>query len=117
MSGYFSAGELLGEQELTLERALELFETVCMASRNLAARTRVEYEADVEQLVRFLKWQGVEKPEQVGLNHLQAFLADLDARGLSGITLRRKVASVRALFSFLVASDLIRNPPTRELIP
>jgi site-specific recombinase XerD len=105
------------EQDLTLERAVELFEVEYMASRNLAATTRVEYMTDIEQLARFLKWQGITKPEQVSLRHLQGFLADLDARGLSGVTRRRKVASIRALFTYLTASSLIPHNPTRELIP
>jgi site-specific recombinase XerD len=59
----------------------------------------------------------VTKPEQVSLRHLQGFLANLDARGLSGVTRRRKVASIRALFTFLTTSSLVLHNPTRELIP
>src|SRR5260221_2687236 len=107
MTDLFDSGnmaEVIGSiapDELTLEQAVGLFETVYMTSRNLAQRTRIEYKTDVVQLSYFLKARGVTKPTQIDLSHLQGFLAELDARGLSGVTRRRKVASIRALFGFL----------------
>ncbi len=103
--------------KLTFESAIELFETVYMASRNLSARTRVEYKTDVEQLATFLNTHGAVKPAHVGLSQLQSFLADLDTKGLSGVTRRRKTASIRALFGFLATSGFIPHNPTQQLIP
>lgn len=115
-------GEIIAEgvgagEGLALERALALFETVYMASRNLSARTRVEYKTDLAQLAEFLRGRGIGHVEAISLAHLQAFLAHLDARGLTGVTRRRKTASIKALFGFLVTSGLIRHNPARELIP
>lgn len=110
----FSTGET---RHLALDRAGEYFETMYMPSRNLAMRTRVEYKHDVHQLLEFLRRQGVSTVEQVGLRHLQSFFADLDAKGLTGITRRRKTASIRSFFSFLHTSAFIPHDPTLELIP
>jgi hypothetical protein len=44
----------LGTDEVAFDGAIELFETVYMASRNLTARTREEYKRDVQQLADFL---------------------------------------------------------------
>jgi site-specific recombinase XerD len=115
-----SVAELTGDlraDELSFEQAIELFETVYMASRNLTKRTRVEYKTDVTQLAEFLKTRGITKVGEIGLTHLQAFLAHLDAKKLTGVTRRRKTASIKALFGFLTASDLIRHNPAGELIP
>src|SRR5205823_6877716 len=60
---------------------------------------------------------GVTKIQDVGLSNLRSFLADLDGKGLTGVTRRRKVASVRALFGFLVKDGLVQRNPTLELIP
>jgi integrase/recombinase XerD len=111
--------ELAGRGEKpSLDQAIKLFEAVYMASRNLTGRTRVEYKIDLTQLAEFLKTRGVaHQAEKIGLSHLQAFLAHLDAKGLTGATRRRKTASIKALFGFLAASDLIRQNPARELIP
>ncbi len=123
MSGVFSQSSVadvmgnLNVADLSLEKGIELFETVYMASRNLAERTRVEYKTDVTQLAKFLKTQGVTQAEKIGLSHLQAFLAHLDTKGLTGVTRRRKTASIKALFGFLTTSSLIGHNPTRELIP
>jgi site-specific recombinase XerD len=104
-------------EDLTLEGALALFETVYMPSRNLTQRTRVEYRTDIRQLNAFLAQQGIHTPGNVSLRQLQAFLAALDGRGLSGITRRRKTASLRAFFGFLAASGFLANNPTLELVP
>jgi site-specific recombinase XerD len=103
--------------ELTFDKAMELFETVYMASRNLTDRTRAEYKRDVQQLVTFLEKRGVHRPQDVSLTHLQAFLAELDTQGLAGVTRRRKVSSIKAFFGFLTTSDLVPHNPTLQLVP
>lgn len=109
--------ENIKPDELTFDVAVKLFETVYMASRNLAQRTRKEYKTDVIQLAEFLRPRGVTKLQDVGLRHLQAFLAYLDSQGLSGVTRRRKTAAIKSLFSFLTASGLLAHNPTQQLIP
>ncbi len=104
-------------QGLDWVEALQLFETLYMASRNLAARTRDEYKTDIIQLATFLQTRGIRRVGETGLAHLQAFLADLDARGLTGVTRRRKTASIKAFFGFLTAHGLLARNPARELIP
>ena len=116
----FSVAELAGgiaPDGLSWDTAIDLFETVYMASRNLAARTREEYKADVTQLADFLKTRRVDGVGETGLSHLQAFLAELDDRGLAGVTRRRKTASIKAVFGFLAAQGLLARNPARELIP
>jgi integrase/recombinase XerD len=105
------------DRELDWPGAIRLFETVYMASRNLAVRTREEYKADITQLADFLQARGTGRVGETGLSHLQTFLADLDARGLTGVTRRRKTASIKAFFGFLTAHDLLPRNPARELIP
>ena len=51
------------------------------------------------------------------MSHLQGFLAHLDERGLSGVTRRRKVSSMKALFGFLVDAEWVPHNPTRQLVP
>jgi site-specific recombinase XerD len=115
-----AVAELVGElnmDELTFAGAIELFETVYMASRNLSARTREEYKRDVQQLADFLAKRSVAKPEQVSLSHLQAFLADLDTKGLTGVTRRRKTASIKAFLDFSPPLSLSRATPLCSWCP
>jgi integrase/recombinase XerD len=107
----------LEPERLAWVAAIELFETIYMASRNLAARTRDEYTTDISQLADFLEAHHIGWVGETGLSHLQAFLADLDARQLTGVTRRRKTASIKAFFGFLTARGLLTHNPARELIP
>lgn len=103
--------------ELTLATAIQLFATEYMASRNFAQQTRVHYTSDLTQLVGFLEKQGIGRPADVRLSHLTAFLAELDRRGYSGVTRRRKTASIKSFFRFLKVYDLIANNPAEQLTP
>src|SRR4051794_3363200 len=123
MYDLFSQGEIaevvgnIKADELTLDQAVELFGTVYMPSRNFSDKTRVSYKTDLAQLVKFLKSTGISKIRDVGLSQLRSFLADLDAKGFTGVSRRRKVASIRALFAFLVKDGLVQRNVTLELIP
>jgi site-specific recombinase XerD len=78
------------------------YKATYMASRNMAARTRVEYGRDIGDLIGFLKETiRLDEPPQIELKHLEHYLADLDRRGLSGSSRRRKAAAIRSFFSFL----------------
>src|SRR5258706_13441253 len=123
MEGLLIQGSVAGivrniaPDELTFAKAIELFETIYMASRNLVYKTRVGYKADVEELASFLAGYGITKPANVGLADLQGFLAMLDAKGLTGTTRRRKSSSIRTFFGFLATSDIIPHNPTQQLVP
>src|SRR6266436_6313311 len=107
MTDLFRQGEIaeiLGNnraEDLALDQALNLFETVYMPSRNFSPKTRVSYKTDLIQLVDFLKSCGISKIQEIGLSQLRSFLADLDRKGLTGVSRGRKVASIRVLFDFL----------------
>src|SRR5258708_3015065 len=123
MTDFFRQGEIVevlgnsGVDELTLDQALNLFETVYMPSRNFSPNTRISYKTDQIQLVNFLKTSGISKIKEVGLPQLGSFLADLDAKGLTGVSRGRKVAPTRVLFNFLAKEGQIKRNPTLELTP
>lgn len=104
-------------EHLTWAQALSLFENLYMASRNLAVRTRVEYRTDLKQLADFLIYQGIQYPNQAALPYLQSFLAHLDSEGYTGVTRRRKTASIKTFFRFLRSNGLIVINLAEQLIP
>ncbi len=104
-------------EDLSFEQALHLFERLYMASRNLAARTRVEYRTDLRQFSDFLCRHNVAKPVDVSLRHLQAFLAHLDGRNYAAATRRRKTSSLKSLFGFLYSVGLVPENPALQLTP
>jgi site-specific recombinase XerD len=101
----------------SLALALDQYARQFLAARNLAQRTRREYTTDISQLVDFLGGLGIDKPERVARQQLEAYLAELDRRGLSGNTRRRKVAAIRSFFAFLQDAEMIPLSPALKLIP
>lgn len=105
-----------------LSDALEDYTATFMAFRNLADRTRVEYRRDIHDLIQFLEGVcHVNAPTDVELSHLERYQAELDRRGLTGSSRRRKTASIRSFFGFLEShSYIVTNvasrlrPPGRE---
>jgi site-specific recombinase XerD len=109
--------ESISADELTLKKSLELFERVYMPSRNLADLTRKEYRLDIRQLIGFVEKLKITKANDVKLAHLQAFLAELEDRGLDAATRRRKCSTTKVFFGFLKDSSFIPGNPAIRLIP
>jgi len=103
--------------EATLEQALGHYETVFMPARNYAAKTRVNYRNDVADLVKFLQGSGPKRPQEVSLNDLEAYMADLDRRGLTGSTRVRKTYAIKSFFAFLEQYGYIAHNAAQSLIP
>jgi site-specific recombinase XerD len=103
--------------EITLREALEEYKKVYLPARNLADRTRIEYINDLVDLVEFLEKAGVRRAGDIGLIHLERYLAELDQRGYAGSTRKRKTVVIRSLFSFLYYGGYITNNIAKKLIP
>ncbi len=100
-----------------LATALKAFETVEMPARNLAARTRVEYNNDLGDLLAFLESRAVRTTDQVELSHLKAYSAVLEQRGLAPSSRRRKTYAIKTFFRFLDEYGLINNNVALRFIP
>src|SRR5918911_282176 len=106
------------QSSTSLAACLQLYEAESLAARNLAVRSRREYLNDLKDLLVYLSTvAGVSDPALVGRRHLEGYLAELDRRGFSGSTRRRKVASIRSFFAFLQDAGMIQVSPALKLIP
>jgi integrase/recombinase XerD len=99
------------------QEALEDYKSGYMAARNLAENTRVKYETNVAQFLAYLQGIGVTDVTQVGPNHINLYLADLDRQGLTGNTRRNKLVTIRTFFSWLKAQDLVSANPAKSVVP
>src|SRR5438067_1718162 len=99
-------------------QALSEYESLHLASRNFALRTRREYLGDLKSLVRFLDQKcSISSPERVTRAQLDAYLAHLDSQGYSGAARRRQLSSIKSFFGFLLQQAVITLDPTAKLIP
>jgi len=85
------------------------------ARENVSPHTLRNYGADLEQWLEFLSRAESPEPAAVDLLLLREWLGDLAERGLSAVTLRRKVAALRSFFQFLVRRGAIESNPARLL--
>ncbi len=87
-----------------------------MASRNLADKTRVEYESDTAQFLHFLEDEPhLSDISQLAPGHIRAFLAHLDRLQLAGSSRRRKFSVVRSFCKWLKNADYITNNPVLQV--
>jgi integrase/recombinase XerC len=88
-----------------------------LARRGSSPHTLRNYSSDLEQVVEYLEPSGEKAPpvEQVDIAILREWMADLFDRGLSAITIRRKLASVRSLFRFLRLEGVLSGNPAARL--
>ena len=101
----------------TLQEALELYETVYMPSRNFSEKTRLDYRHDLLDLINFLSGSGRQRLGRLSLRDLEAFLAELDRRGLAGSSRRRKTYAFKSFFNFLYRDGHIPKNPSEGLVP
>ena len=99
------------------QEVLDEYKASYMAARNLAARSRVEYENDVSQFLLFLQSVGIQDLTKIGKNHIEGFLAELDRRKLAGVTRRRKLMVIRTFLSWSYSNDYIESNPVSGVIP
>lgn len=87
--------------------------------KRYSPHTLTAYRHDLHQLITFLQEQaGVSDWVAVTRQHLRAWMAALLGEGMSPRTIRRKMSSVQAFFSFAVRrGDLPRNPGANIQLP
>jgi len=100
-----------------LDDAINRFCEHIAHERGLSARTVEAYTGDLALLARHLDPEGKHSPrvETITPLALRAFLAGEVGRGLSTRSMMRRVAALRAFFSFLHTHRIVKSDPTRQL--
>ncbi len=98
-----------------------------LARENASAHTIRNYAADLEQFAAYFTPPDSDAPEPraIGPLELREWLGDLYDRKLSAVTIRRKLAAVRALYRFMLregsiqtnAARLVRTPKAPQKVP
>lgn len=98
-----------------------------LARQNASGHTLRNYKVDLDQIVEYFSPPGAEPPapEALTVLMLREWLGDLYDRGLSVVTIRRKLAAVRSLFKFMLregtvstnVARLVRTPKAPKRVP
>jgi integrase/recombinase XerC len=83
--------------------------------RNASAHTLRGYRTDLTDFQRFLIERGVAGVAAADARAVRAWLAALYARGLSPVSISRKLAAVRSCGRFLVRRGVLERNPAREV--
>jgi len=102
---------------ITLKKALNDYKSVHMPYRNFAGRTRVEYEKDLNKVVRYFEQAGINYVKQLGLPVIERYVAHLEQEGFASQTRRRNVASIRSFLSFLYQDGYIDVDIAKRIVP
>lgn len=95
--------------------AVEDYKRGYIASRNLAERSREEYETDVVQFLEFVQERGLQQVSEVAPNHVKAYLAELDRQQLRSSSRRRKLTVIRTFFAWLNEAGQISRDPAKDV--
>ena len=99
----------------TISDAITLYQDEYLAARNLAplTRTATARTSSRSPATSPRSW-GWCASTRCSPGYLQGFLVTLDRRGLRGSSRRRKVATIRSLFRFLVQQGILPASPAEE---
>jgi integrase/recombinase XerD len=98
-----------------VKRAIENFLSHCRYEKNLSPKTLSAYGTDLKQFQAFLKTRArVANVKKVDKEVLRAYIRTLFA-GSAEKTVKRKVATLKALFGFLERDDVIAVNPFRKM--
>jgi site-specific recombinase XerD len=95
---------------------LEEFCQVYMPGRNLAGRTREEYEKDLKDVIQFLEKRGLSTWQEVTLKDLYYYQAELDRRHLEPLSCRRRTSTVKTFFTYLEEFNHLQNNAALRLL-
>jgi integrase/recombinase XerC len=96
----------------TLTTAITNF-TQSLTGRNVSAHTITAHQTDLRQFILWITDPDISviRPDQVTSYHISKYLSFLAAKGLTGVTSARKLASIRELFKFLVDNGTLPSSP------
>lgn len=90
----------------------EAFAEHLQSEKKMAANSLETYKRDVNAFLFFEKERGISDVTEISSTEIVAYLHSLKDEGKSASTVNRKVASVRAFFTFLAQSGIIPDNPT-----
>jgi integrase/recombinase XerD len=101
---------------MKLDEAVAQFLSHCRCERNLSAHTIRAYGSDLRELTKFSNTHGISDLELVGADHIRRYLNWLLNSGrLAATSIRRRAATLRALYSWLEDQGLLDSSPLRLL--
>ncbi|HPB26587.1 MAG TPA: site-specific tyrosine recombinase XerD [Bacteroidales bacterium] len=95
---------------------LKGFRSFLLLEKSLSGNSIDAYLHDVEKLLQYFDYsQQTLKPEEVSLQHLQAFIKWINELGMSPYTQARVISGIRAFYKYLIIENIVKNDPAAML--
>jgi integrase/recombinase XerD len=98
----------------TNQRLARLWLDALSTELGAAAGTIDTYTDDLDCYLAWLDGKGLGL-DDVGLDHVRDYIADLDVRGYAGSTVARRITVIRSLHRFLIVEELGSRDPTSTM--
>ena len=98
-----------------MERVVEDFILYLHETKNTSKNTEVSYERDLKKLIRYLQEQNLTGFSEVTCTDLQGYLNKIKSENLAASTISRNIASIRALYHYLIKTGIVSEDPTEAL--
>ena len=101
---------------MKVNEAVAQFLSHCRCERNLSAHTIRAYGSDLREFIAFANTHAISDLELIGTDHIRRYLNWLlDSGRLAATSIRRRAATLRALYSWLEDQGLLASSPLRLL--
>lgn len=98
----------------TLQESIQSFLQHCKYEKNLSDKTIVFYKLDLAQFSAFIKLHNYpESIHEISKNHLKHYVRNISDWKIK--TIKRKIASLKAMFNYLEYEDVIATNPVRRI--
>lgn len=90
------------------------YHTYLLLEKSLSEHSIDAYMSDLDKLLSFISSENI-KPEDVTLNDLQQFIAQLYDLGINARSVARIISGIKSFYRFLILEEYIQKDPTELL--
>lgn len=103
-----------------MKEVIDKFLNYLIVEKGFSKNTKLAYQNDLHQLASFVEEEAARRgtiPTWAAFDRqsMLRYLLELKERKYAATTVARKVAAIKSLFGFLVAEDILRDNPTRDV--
>lgn len=98
-----------------MEQQVALFIEYIHDKKKTSLNTEMSYKRDLLKVVDYLKKNGIKKWDDVSFDDLDCYISSMFEENFAKASISRSVASVKALFGFLLLTHVVSDDVSKEL--
>ena len=98
-----------------MERVVEEFIDYLHNTKKTSANTEVSYRRDLKKVVEYFNRRGISDVAEITALDLEGYMLEMAMRRFASSSISRSVASIHALFQYLLRSGKIKYDPSENL--